>query len=175
MSGCRFSSPSATSHIVDGWTEGGPHCYYNDVIMSAMASQITSLTIVYSSVYIQAQIKENIKAPRHWPLCGEVTGDRWIPRTKGQLRGNCFYLMTSSWCWDMTAQGLGYLFGNFSVTDILYFAKLFVKLFTWKRRHQIGKFCCMFSLINKQLTYFDSCSSATNKRSICFRGCHLYA
>ena len=29
-----------------------------------MASQITSLTIVYSTV----QIKENIKAPRHWPL-----------------------------------------------------------------------------------------------------------
>ena len=52
--------------------------------MSSMASQITSLTIVYSTVYIHAQIKENIKAPRHWPLWGEFTGDRWIPRTKGQ-------------------------------------------------------------------------------------------
>ena len=31
-----------------------------------------------------AQIKENIKVPHHWPLCGEFTGDRWIPRTKGQ-------------------------------------------------------------------------------------------
>ena len=30
------------------------------------------------------QIKENIKAPCHWSLCGEFTGDRWIPRTKGQ-------------------------------------------------------------------------------------------
>ena len=29
-----------------------------------------------------AQIKENIKAPRHWPLWGKSTGDRWIPRTK---------------------------------------------------------------------------------------------
>ena len=28
--------------------------------------------------------KETKKAPRHWPLCGEFTGDRWIPRTKGQ-------------------------------------------------------------------------------------------
>ena len=28
--------------------------------------------------------KENIKATRHWPLCGEFTGDRWIPRTNGQ-------------------------------------------------------------------------------------------
>ena len=29
-------------------------------------------------------IKENIKAPRHWPLWGEFTGDRLIPRTKDQ-------------------------------------------------------------------------------------------
>ena len=29
-------------------------------------------------------ITENITAPRHWPLCGELTGDRWIPRTNGQ-------------------------------------------------------------------------------------------
>ena len=42
------------------------------------------------------QLKENIKAPRHWPLCGEFTGDRWMPRTHGQLRGKCFHLMTSS-------------------------------------------------------------------------------
>ena len=32
----------------------------------------------------KAQIKENIKAPRHWPLCGEFTGHRWNPHTKGQ-------------------------------------------------------------------------------------------
>ena len=70
-------------------------CHYGDVIMSAIASQITSLTIVYS---IQTQIKENIKAPRHWPLCGEFTGDRWIPRTNGQWCGKCFQLMMSSWC-----------------------------------------------------------------------------
>ena len=47
---------------------------------------------------IRRRSKENIKAPRHWPLCGEFTGDRWIPRTNGQLRGKCFHLMTSSWC-----------------------------------------------------------------------------
>ena len=40
-------------------------------------------------------MKENIKAARHWPLCGEFTGDRCIPRTKGHQRGKCFHLMTS--------------------------------------------------------------------------------
>ena len=59
----------------------------HDVIMNAMASRIPSLTIVYST-FIQAQAKENIKASRHWPLCGEFTGDRWIPRTKGQYAEN---------------------------------------------------------------------------------------
>ena len=52
---------------------------------------------LFTQAFIQAQIKENIKAPRHWPLCGEFRGDRWIPRTNGQLRGKCFHLMTLSW------------------------------------------------------------------------------
>ena len=47
------------------WTHSLIH--YNNIIMSMMASPITSLTIVYST-FIQAQIKENIKAPRHWSL-----------------------------------------------------------------------------------------------------------
>ena len=43
---------------------------------------------LFTQPFIQAQIKENIKASRHWPLCGELTGDRWIPRTNDQLPGN---------------------------------------------------------------------------------------
>ena len=59
--------------------------HYNDVIIGAMASQITSLTIVSSTVYSGTDLmNENIKAPRHWPLWGELTGDRWIPHTKSQ-------------------------------------------------------------------------------------------
>ena len=40
--------------------------------MGDMTSQITSLTIVYSTVYSRADQR---KAPRHWPLCGEFIGD----------------------------------------------------------------------------------------------------
>ena len=29
----------------------------------------------FTQPFIQAQMKENIKALRHWPLCGEFTGD----------------------------------------------------------------------------------------------------
>ena len=42
--------------------------------MVAIASQIHSLAIVYSTVYSDAD-QENIKAPRHWPLWGEFTGE----------------------------------------------------------------------------------------------------
>ena len=55
--------------------------HYNDVIMSSIASQIPSW--LFAQLFVQAQIKENIEAPRHWPLWGEFTGDRWIPHTKG--------------------------------------------------------------------------------------------
>ena len=42
-------------------------CYHSDVIMSEVASLITSVSIV-CSVFAHAQIKENIKAPHYWPL-----------------------------------------------------------------------------------------------------------
>ena len=29
--------------------------------------------------FVAAEIKENIEAPRHWPLWGESNGHRWIP------------------------------------------------------------------------------------------------
>ena len=75
--------------------------HYNDVIMGAIASQITNLTIVYSIVYSDAdqrkhQSSESLAFVRGIHR-GPVTGDRWILRTNGQLRGNCLHLMTSSW------------------------------------------------------------------------------
>ena len=30
---------------------------------------------LFTQPFIRARIKENIKAPRHWPLCGEFTGE----------------------------------------------------------------------------------------------------
>ena len=46
--------------------------------MSAMASQITASRL-FTQPFIQARMKENIKAPRHWILWREFTDDRWIP------------------------------------------------------------------------------------------------
>ena len=70
---------------------------YNDVIMGAMAFQITSLTIVYSNVYSGADQRKHqssallafvrwihrwpVNSPHKWPVTREI-----------------LHLMTSSWC-----------------------------------------------------------------------------
>ena len=70
-------------------------CHYVDVIMTTMASQITSLTVVYSAVYSDADQRKHQSSASLAFVWG-IHRDRWIPRTKGQLRGKCFHLMTSS-------------------------------------------------------------------------------
>ena len=94
-------------YFKSSWAERRPFCsgidvldHYCDVIMGATASQITSLTILSSTVYSGADRRKH-QTPRHWPLCGEFTGDWWIPRTNGQWRGKCFHSMTSSCAWTI--------------------------------------------------------------------------
>ena len=72
------------------------HYHYNDVIMTTIASQITSLMVVYSTVYSDADQRKH-KSSASLAFVWGIHRDRWIPRTKGQLRGKCFHLMTSSW------------------------------------------------------------------------------
>ena len=70
--------------------------HYGDVIMTTIASQITSLSVVYSIVYSDADQRKHQSSASLAFVWG-IHRDRWIPRTKGQLRGKCFHLMTSSW------------------------------------------------------------------------------
>ena len=43
--------------------------------MSTMVSKSPASRLL-TQPFIRAQIEENSKAPRHWPLCGEFTGGR---------------------------------------------------------------------------------------------------
>ena len=70
--------------------------HYIDVIMTTMASQITSLTVIYSTVYSDSDQRKHQSSASLAFVWG-IHRDRWIPRTTGQLRGKCFHLMTSSW------------------------------------------------------------------------------
>ena len=70
--------------------------HYIDVIMTTMVSQYASLTIVYSTVYSDAD-QRKYQSSASLAFMWGIYRDRWIPRTKGQLRGKCFHLITSSW------------------------------------------------------------------------------
>ena len=69
--------------------------HYIYVIMTTMASQITSLTVVYLTVYSDADQRKH-QSSASLAFVWEIHRDGWIPRTKGQLREKCFHLMTSS-------------------------------------------------------------------------------
>ena len=43
---------------------------------------------MFTQPFIQTQIKENIKAPRHWPLCGEFTGTGEFPAQRASYADN---------------------------------------------------------------------------------------
>ena len=43
---------------------------------------------LFTQPFIQRQIKENTKAPRHWPLCGEFTGTGDFPAQKASYAEN---------------------------------------------------------------------------------------
>ena len=59
--------------------------HYIGAIMTTMASQISSLTVVYSTVYSDANQRKH-----------QSSASLAFHRTKGQLRVKCFHLMTSS-------------------------------------------------------------------------------
>ena len=85
----KLSTPNASIKI------NATH-HYNDVMMSVMASQITSLTIVYSTVYSGA----NLRKCQSSASLALVGGIHWWPVNsphKGLKRGKCFHLLTSSW------------------------------------------------------------------------------
>ena len=75
--------------------------HYTDVIMTTIGSQITSLTVVYSTIYSDADQRKHQSSASLAFVWG-IHWDRWIPRTKAQLRGKCFHLMTSSWHWGIS-------------------------------------------------------------------------
>ena len=65
-------------------TQHGVPSHSSDVIMSAMASQINGVSIVRSTV-CSDEIKENTKAPHHWPLC-----ERWFTSQRVSNAENAF-------------------------------------------------------------------------------------
>ena len=106
--------------------------HYCDAIMGTIASQITSLTIVYTTVYSDADQSKHQSSASLAFVWG-IHRDRWIPRTKGQLRGKCFHLMTSSCSWA------SFMVVHLGARPRLHFARptfsVFIGRHTWELRY----------------------------------------
>ena len=82
-------SLSETWSVIHSWIIWVTHIWanwlghYGDVIMDAIESQITSLTIIYSLVYSDVHQRKH-QSSASLAFVREFTGDRWIPRTSGQ-------------------------------------------------------------------------------------------
>ena len=76
------------------------------MIMSVMASQITGVSVVYSTVCSGADQRKHQGSASLVFVWGEFTCDWWIPRTNGLYRGKCFHLMTSSCFPNITVEAI---------------------------------------------------------------------
>ena len=90
---CQCPHPHPLYH----WT------HYSDVIMGTIASQITSLTIVYSTVYSDADQRKHQSSASLAFVRGIHRGPVNSPH-KWPVTRKCFHLMTTSWsnwtnCW----------------------------------------------------------------------------
>ena len=93
--------------------------YCNDVIMSAMASQIISLTIVYSGVYSGADHRKHqssaslafVRGIHRWPVNSPHIGS---------VMRKCFHLMTSLWD-STTSKGISQKCDNWFLYELIQF------------------------------------------------------
>ena len=62
---------------------------------------------LFAQSFIQAQIKENIKSPRHWPVCGNspVIGEFSAQRVSNAVNVSIWWRHRNSYqCWDVFRQ-----------------------------------------------------------------------
>ena len=134
------------------------HTHYIDVIMTTMASQITSLTVVYSIVYSIADQRTH-QSSASLAFVRGIHRDRWIPRTKGELRGKCFHLMTSSW--KLLSQNTS------NTTAILLLTEIksdFLETFNWVFNHPLT-YVNVITSVSRHISYCLKCGNV--------RICHL--
>ena len=111
--GYVISTQTLTRHVITYQWGANAHAlwrdcnsaivHYNDVIMGVMASQIISLTIVYSTVYSGSDQRKHqssaslafVRGIHRWPV---------NPPHKGPVTRKSFHLMTSS-CYFHSEQG----------------------------------------------------------------------
>ena len=141
---------------------------------------------LFTQPFIQAQINENIKAPRHWPLWRELTGEFpsqrasnaenvsfWWRHHVTRLHGKAFCISVPLW-WEATSHRCFLLtvsvirsFGDFIYGYLFYFI-LLVNLYTicWTNSRYVGEFKWHDAYLTPLWYFFVHSSSICNKSNI---------
>ena len=105
--------------------------HYSDVIISAVASRLIA------QPFVQWQIKENIKVPRHWPLWGEIHQWPLDSPHKGPLTRKIFLYLSRHAQGQFTRIPPGYFTDIGTRTRFSFYQKINLKYawepFTWCR------------------------------------------
>ena len=103
-----------------------------------------------------------MKAQRHWPLCREFTGDRWILCTKGQWRVKSFHWWRhhAQECFPIRIPMIWYLaVNNMMVTIVLRLMYIFQvfevlcgceRLLSKRYLHATGQQTCFFAMVDNE-------------------------
>ena len=139
---------------------------YNDAVKSAMASHITGVSM-FAQPFIQAQIKENIKDPHHWPLWrnSPVTGE-FPSQRANNVRMFQFDNVIMSWkislecCWHLVPGKAQFRWRLMQINDACCKCRCLQRHNTcthnihWNRHiysSHIWYFCCCMALVKVAL------------------------
>ena len=102
--------------------------HFSDVIMSAIASQITSVSIVCPTVCLGADRRQHRSSA---PLAFVREIHQCTPFTKGQLRGKCFHVIMSSSCGGIIipcANRISWCYGSFVASERQSYGKRILRM-----------------------------------------------
>ena len=91
----------------------GPFAHYGDVIMGAIASQITSLTIIYLTIYSDADQRKHqssaslafvqgihrgpVNSPHKWPVTRKMFSFWWRPHVISYMIVTLYIMVDKQW------------------------------------------------------------------------------
>ena len=94
---------------------------------------------LFTQPFIQTKIKEDIKAPRHWPLCGEFTGTGEFPAQRASYAENVSIWWRHHGLWR--CQYIHCCHSNNEITVLSNFIKHLYGNFIYVQSHQISMHC----------------------------------
>ena len=131
--------------------------HYNGVIMGAMASQITSLTIVYSTIYSDAEQTKHqnsaslafvrrirrwpVNSPHKWPVTRNFFSIRWRHHVPLSLNG-CICIFMKKWQKNHSTHNIKYFIDRLNEKSLNIYIYIYMSKFIAYARITYPAYAC---------------------------------